>query len=48
MKNINDDELTIDELALKLEKQSKKENLDNQRRIDSTKRQVIHENINKE
>ena len=31
MKNINDDELTTVELASKLEKQSKKENLDNQR-----------------
>ena len=48
MKNINNDNLTTVELALKLEKQSKKENLDNQRRIDSTKRQIIFENINKE
>jgi len=47
MKNINDEELTTVELALKLEKQSKKENLDNQRRIDSTKCQVILENISK-
>lgn len=48
MKNINDDKLTTVELASKLEKQSKKENLDNQRRIDSIKRQIILENINKE
>lgn len=48
MKNINNDELTTVELASKLEKQSKKENLDNQRRIDSTKRQVILETISKE
>ena len=48
MKNINNDNLTTVKLALKLEKQSKKENLDNQRRIDSTKRQIIFENINKE
>lgn len=48
MKNINNNELTTVELASKLEKQSKKENLDNQRRIDSTKRQVILENISKE
>ena len=30
MKNINNDNLTTVKLALKLEKQSKKENLDNQ------------------
>ena len=48
MKNINDDKLTTVELASNLEKQSKKENLDNQRRIDSIKRQIILENINKE
>ena len=38
MKNINDDELTTVELASKLEKQSKKENLDNQRWINLTKK----------
>ena len=45
MKNINIDKITTVELASKLEKQSKKENLNNQRRIDSTKHQFILENI---
>ena len=48
MKNIKNNQLTTVELASKLEKQSKKESLDNKRRIDLTKREILFENINKE